>query len=111
VEIVSERKDALLIPNGALRWRPSPDQVAPDARGADRAKPAPLDGVRAGTVWVEDKTGHVFPRRLLLGRSDGVLTEVVRGDLKEGERVVTGKAPLKPLKGEGRDIPAKGKRR
>jgi hypothetical protein len=25
VEIVSERKDALLVPNAALRWRPSPD--------------------------------------------------------------------------------------
>jgi len=109
VEIVRERKDALLVPNAALRWRPSPDQVAPDARGTDRARPARRDEVRAGTVWVEDESGQVRPHRLRLGASDGVVTEVVEGDLTEGQRVVTGQAALRSPKNEGRKVPTEGR--
>src|SRR5262249_7515003 len=29
---VEERKDVLLVPNGALRWQPRPQHVAPEAR-------------------------------------------------------------------------------
>jgi HlyD family secretion protein len=89
-----EHKNVLVVPNAALRWMPQEEQVAPDAREALR-RPAPEKGEAGhttGVVWVEDKTGHVRPVRLRLGLSDGAVTEVVEGDLTEGQAVVTGGA-------------------
>ncbi len=42
-----------------------------------------------GTVWVQDGQ-FVRPVRLRLGVTDSVNTEVVSGDLKEGQEVITG---------------------
>jgi HlyD family secretion protein len=91
---VAERKDALLVPNAALRWKPQADRAAPEAR----AEPPAADRMaqRTGVVWVEDKDGQVRPVRLRLGLSDGAVTEVVGGELAEGQRVVTGKAAKAP---------------
>jgi HlyD family secretion protein len=101
---VARHKDALLVPNAALRWKPNPQQVAPDAR-AELARPQkrkgppgdkPADAPEKehrdrGVVWVEDN-GFVRPIRLHIGLSDGVNTEVVDGDLPEGTPVVLGEA-------------------
>ena len=79
---VEERKGVLLVPNAALRWRPQPDQVAPDAREAFLKK-APR-----GVVWVEEK-GFVRPIKVQVGITDGRMTAVA-GDLSEGKPVVIG---------------------
>jgi HlyD family secretion protein len=90
---VAPRKNALLVPNAALRWRPrQAEQVVPDAlaqfrllaRGGEDKKTT-----GRGTVWVEDK-GRVRPVLLRLGVSDGTVTEVLEGDLPEGTKVVVG---------------------
>jgi HlyD family secretion protein len=49
---------------------------------------------RRGSVWTESKTlpGKLEEHRLKLGITDGTVTEVLRSDLHEGEKVVTGKA-------------------
>ena len=39
-------------------------------------------------VWVQTEGGQFEPRRVVLGVSDGGSTEIVSGDLKEGDRVV-----------------------
>jgi RND family efflux transporter MFP subunit len=81
---VGARKDVLLVPSAALRWLPRAEQIAPDARE---------DILRAGRhqdcVWVEDK-GLVRPIFVQRGLSDGALTEIVKGDLKEGMQLVVG---------------------
>src|SRR5262249_45672048 len=91
--IIADKRDALLAPNAALRWSPSPPQIAPDAR-ADYAKlkgrkRSPLDGDASDTgfVWVKDEDGYVRPIAVRTGYSDTVNTEVVEvlsGELREG---------------------------
>jgi HlyD family secretion protein len=71
--VVAAVKDALKIPNAALRFRP-----------AQTGKPKFEKG--AG-VWVLE---NQKPKRLRvkLGISDGNYTEIVSGDLKEGQEVI-----------------------
>ena len=84
---VARRDGALLVPNAALRYRPSPDRVAPDAR--KNAKGGDGKAHDKGTVWVQDG-GFVRPVRVKLGLTDGNVTEVVGGNLSEGAAVVVG---------------------
>jgi HlyD family secretion protein len=46
------------------------------------------DSTRPANVWTETP-GGLQPHRLLLGLSDESFSEVVRGELKEGDRIVT----------------------
>jgi HlyD family secretion protein len=70
------------VPNGALRFTPP----------AKDASPPPLEpatnGELKGRVWVMDGRMPV-PRDLKIGRSDGRNTEVISGDLKPGEQIIT----------------------
>ena len=109
---VDERKNVLLVPNAALRWRPQPQQVAPEYRSefeqAQRNREAakaggavPLRKERnRGMVWVEDN-GFVRPVIVQTGLTDGTLTEIVKvikGELVEKEsQIVVGEQ----LKGGG----------
>ena len=43
---------------------------------------------RSGRVWVQTASGALDPRRVILGVDDGGVSEVIGGDLEEGERVV-----------------------
>jgi HlyD family secretion protein len=104
---VDERSQALLVPNAALRWRPTqPDQVAPEYRDAyeqarrrrelaeEGKSQGPEEGRRQahGTVWVEDG-GFVRPIQVRLGLTDGNRTEVVEvkgAELVPEAAVVTG---------------------
>ena len=82
---VAQRKDVLLVPNAALRFRPEEG-----AATAARSKPqeTKADGAR-GTVYVRDQHQlKAIPLRT--GISDGRFTEVVSGELKAGDQVVTG---------------------
>jgi HlyD family secretion protein len=85
-------KNALLVPNAALRFVP-PDDVK---KGVPPA-PAALNGVNAARVWTQNgKT--LKPHDLRLGATDGRSTEILSGDLKPGDEVVTDLAdkPTKP---------------
>lgn len=76
-------RDALMVPNAALRFVP-PDDVK------KKAPPAPptLNGINGGRVWtVDGKT--LKPHDLRLGATDGRSTQVLSGDLKAGDQVVT----------------------
>lgn len=74
-------KDALLVPNGALRFTP-PDPVA----AKSPKPPKPENGVNWGRVWVL-KGGTVVPRELKLGTSNGRETQVLSGDISPGDAV------------------------
>jgi HlyD family secretion protein len=95
--VYAERDKVLTVPNAALRFRP-PSGVAPLSApsashdGTHRARPSsssasPGDAVDARTIWVLRGT-DIRPVSVKLGLSDGTLTEVVEGDLNEGDSVV-----------------------
>jgi HlyD family secretion protein len=62
-----------------------------NARGGNFAPPtAPVLAGQTRRVWVLGADGKLQSRRIKVGLSDGSATEVVEGDLKEGDVVVTG---------------------
>lgn len=94
--LAHQQSDAVLVPNAALRWRPRLTQVAPSARKAyaasgkqNRPSKSPSERYEPGTVWFVDGN-FVRPVRLGIGMSDGTLTHVLAGDLREGTEVVVG---------------------
>jgi HlyD family secretion protein len=85
-------KNALMVPNAALRFVP-PDDVKKNAP----PEPPMLNGINGGRVWTKDgKT--LKPHDLRLGATDGISTQILVGDLKPGQEVVTDLAdkPQKP---------------
>src|SRR6266542_1127570 len=117
--VFADRSDVLRVPNAGLRFRPSPELLATQKRNepggapaaggagnggaaAPRAGQAPGQGRRdaaggeAGggrepdrrTVWVL-RAEQPAPVRIRTGVSDGSTTEVIEGDLRDGDAVVT----------------------
>ncbi|WP_233595620.1 MULTISPECIES: efflux RND transporter periplasmic adaptor subunit [Corallococcus] len=87
VTIVTQQKDqALSVPNTALRYRPAPAPGAP----AQAVQPA-AKGSR--TLYVlrrqKDAPPQPAPVSVRTGMTDGTYTEVVEGELKDGDRVIT----------------------
>ena len=107
--IVGERKNVLLVPNAALRWMPTVEQVVAEfraspkqARGPRRqhsVKPAVKGGSKEekapSLVWVP-QGALVRPVQVTLGLSDGSLTEVSSPELKAGTPVVVGEMDSQP---------------
>jgi HlyD family secretion protein len=112
----------LRVPNAALRFRPSAELVAlngsnpseapgrrsagatPRAANAGGPRAANAGGLRPptasgssgpafGRVWVM-RDGAAQEVRVRTGVTDGVLTAVREGDLREGDRVITAAAGL-----------------
>jgi HlyD family secretion protein len=101
---ISRRTNVLLVPNAALRWRPQVGQVVAEAREAfanslkrkentGATAPARQDKDKEkpdrATVWVAEGS-FVRPVKVRIGRSDGFMTEIVKGDLEEGAQLVVG---------------------
>ena len=86
--ITAKAAGVLRIPNAALRFRPP---VKPGEGSTAREGGA---GAGGPAVWVLQKGS---PKRVpvTLGLSDGTWTELVRGDIREGEDVIT-EAVVKP---------------
>ncbi|MEX2222574.1 MAG: efflux RND transporter periplasmic adaptor subunit [Candidatus Rokuibacteriota bacterium] len=88
--VVEEKAGVLQVPNAALRFQP------PGSESTERDRPArPVGGGRAGgaatgRVWVVGPDGKPAAVPLQLGIGDGTHTEVARGELKEGQRVIVG---------------------
>jgi HlyD family secretion protein len=72
--IVSVKKDVLKIPNAALRFKPS-------EKGAQTAEK------KGPGVWMSEK-GQLRRISISTGISDGSYTEVVSGDLREGQEII-----------------------
>ena len=72
--------DALKVPNAALRF------IAPEEISAKA--PPPPSSPNEGRVWTED--GRTLRQHdLKLGATDGRNTQIISGDLKAGDKVVT----------------------
>ena len=59
-------------------------------RGNFAPASAPVLAGQTRIVWVLGQNGQLERRRITVGLSDGSATEVVDGDLKEGDMVITG---------------------
>ncbi|HEX7441140.1 MAG TPA: efflux RND transporter periplasmic adaptor subunit [Caldimonas sp.] len=99
----TQRKDALLVPNTALRFEPSAASAAKATAGggivASLTPRMPSRGTRspaaagastalARRVWVL-KDGAAVPVAVITGISDGRMTEITGGDLQAGMLVIT----------------------
>jgi HlyD family secretion protein len=93
--VVAQRKDALRVPNAALRFRPGDAGPRPDkARNSGDSRPKDEgrgkdkgDTIPMGTVYVLEK-GQPKAVRLSVGITDNRMTEVLGGEIKEGDAVV-----------------------
>ena len=96
---VAKRSDVLLLPNAALRYKPadagekaqensqkSPSTVT-NSPGA--GKPGKKRDSQSGTVYVLSGD-EIKPVSVQIGITDNRNTEVVSGELKAGDRVITG---------------------
>jgi len=81
--LVNQRHNVLRVPNAALRYHPASEAPAPGAAKGARRAIAPEQA-----VWVLDENNK--PRRVVVstGESDGTFTEITKGDLKDGDRVI-----------------------
>ena len=94
-----------MIPDQALRWRPTWEQITPSARAGltppapRKSRPAEEKDAENGadeptvetttpTVWVRADDGLVRPVAVKLGISDGMVTELTGGELKVKDEVV-----------------------
>lgn len=94
--LVANRKNILLVPNAALRFRPV--DIAPrldrpkgansgGGNGRGKSKDKDQGDATMGTVYVLNK-GQINPIRIAVGITDNRMSEVVSGDLKEGDAVI-----------------------
>jgi HlyD family secretion protein len=77
---------------GQRRGRPSDGQGQPQGESNQPATSASGDGQRRGgqMVWVMVGDKQIEPRFVRTGLTNGRVTEIVAGDLKEGETIVIG---------------------
>lgn len=99
--IVKEVKDALMVSNDALTFRPTPDMVEggrPPRPAAEGEEPSPRDADddsenARGLLWVKTGENSVRPVRVQLGDTDGTRTVVTPAEgetLSEQDELVTG---------------------
>ncbi|MHB8879701.1 MAG: efflux RND transporter periplasmic adaptor subunit, partial [Myxococcaceae bacterium] len=105
--VYADKAEVLRVPNSALRFTPAPELLArargetgrragrrPGGSPAQPSKPSAPPPAASGqrVVWVlRDKAPA--EERIGVGVSDGSYTEVTSGQVREGEKVVTGAAP------------------
>ena len=112
---IDERNNVLKVPNSALRFTPQDASgqrtgsggatgqarrrsQTEGANGAQQGNggvnfapaSAPVLEGQTRVVWVLGDDGKPQSRRIKVGLTDGASTEVVEGDLKEGDMVITG---------------------
>ena len=119
--VTMEKKNVLLVPNAALRFKPQATG-APAAqasggiagaltprmrrRGGGGDSSAPLERGSKQTVYVKQADGSLKAISVTTGDSDGTMTEITGGDLQPGMQVVTGQ-----LAGSGGNSAGGGRRR
>lgn len=90
---VAERNNALLVPNAALRYKPSDGAIRKPASGHPggiaKGSAVPKQDVFSGKVYAL-KQGELVPINVSLGITDSRNTEIIGGDLKAGDQLVVG---------------------
>jgi HlyD family secretion protein len=102
--VTSERKNVILVPNAALRFKPAAAQEGEGIAGSltfrpRRNRPERTATVGRGavqTVYVKGADGTPQPIQVTTGDTNGTVTEVIGGGLRPGMPAITGQ-----LAGEG----------
>ena len=87
--ILAERKNVLAVSNAALRYLPDNSLVAPEYRELAAEAAAVKRNSSERFLWVLEE-GGIRPLKVTIGLNDGISTEIISGELKEGMQVVTG---------------------
>lgn len=95
---IGEAKQVLRVPNAALRFRPKDPNEPKTANGKPERRES--DGTRGVHILAAGK-----PKRIVVvtGLTDGKFTEIVGGDLKTGDQVITGQSEG-PANGRGGQV-------
>ena len=107
---VAERKDVLLVPNAALRFKPADADEQANAAGAPAAtgsgnrngggeakgRGRKRDGASGRVYVVEGRT--IRPVQVQIGITDSRNTEILGGELKAGDTIVVSEAPTAATK-------------
>ncbi|MBJ7442960.1 MAG: efflux RND transporter periplasmic adaptor subunit [Sphingobium sp.] len=97
--VTQELRDVLLVPNAALRFKPSAgaaqgggitSTLMPRRRGNRAAREVSFGAGSSQTVYVVGEDGKPKAIQVIVGASDGSRTVITGGDLKPGMRVITG---------------------
>jgi HlyD family secretion protein len=89
--ITAEAKNVLRVPNSALRFEPalrSAERTKKALQAPSKKKASPRK--QSPHVWILKPDGSLAPVSVQTGITDNVYTEIVSGDLKEGDVVVAG---------------------
>ena len=100
------------IPNAALRFNPEtvPNFPRPPKKKLDRPSADKADKIKTNvkkdkegkvdkeTVWILTEGDIPKPVRVTVGISGGNFTEMLKGDIKEGDRIITGVQSLSTQK-------------
>ena len=105
--VTSEQRNVLLVPNAALRFSPEREAaaaarqqggitnvIAPPRPRFGRSRQDDSATIGRGsrqTVYTLGADGQPQPVQVVVGATNGTMTEVISGHLKPGDKVITGK--------------------
>ncbi len=109
--VVAQKANVIKVPDAALRFVPPKGEGShAEARGkvgmGEEGRPIKTDAraMTGRTVWKQVENGDLTPLSVQPGISDGASTEILSGDLAEGDLVVVGiERPVGERKGN--DLP------
>lgn len=102
--VTSDKRNVLLVPNAALRFKPTASASGGDSGGGiagsltfrprrgggGATRTAKLDRGSQQTVYIKGADGTPQAVQITTGDTNGSMTEVLSGDLKPGAQVITG---------------------
>ncbi|RXD05397.1 efflux RND transporter periplasmic adaptor subunit [Sphingomonas sp. UV9] len=99
--VTSDKRNVMLVPNAALRFKPSADGAKdsgggiagsltfrPKRGGATRT--ATLDRGSQQTIYIKGADGTPQPVQITTGDTNGTMTEVLSGNLQPGAQIIIG---------------------
>lgn len=99
--VTSEKRNVLVVPNAALRFAPGGSEAQQrnsvtsvlmprPRRGRDNGQEVTIGRGSLQALYVIGSDGEPNARQIVVGDSNGSLTEVLSGNLRVGEKVITG---------------------
>jgi HlyD family secretion protein len=100
--VTSDKRNVMLVPNAALRFKPSAATgdagggiagsltFRPRRGGGGAERTATLGRGAQQTIYVKGADGKPQPVQITTGDTNGTMTEVLSGDLQPGAQVITG---------------------
>ena len=97
ISIIAEKKENVLrVANAALRFKPDPEDkdFSKTGVGADYKETDDENAIKKlYRLWIIDQDGKVETADITTGIYDTRYTEIVTGDIKEGQKVIIGYQP------------------